>query len=281
MKIVNPVRVAMIVGVFVAGTVLAPTLAAAVDAPKPGESPRVDAIVKAGKLRAGVLTNPPWLIENMSGTGERWAGPAWELVKRAAADLGVKVEAVEVSHETKIPALGSNQVDICVTPLAWSEERTRVIDFVTYSNSSVCMYGQASNKKFSNAKTVDDLDKPDVTIAYLIGSPEEAWTKQRFPHAVVKGVISSSPTPVEEIMTGRSDAAPINRIQWPKLQRTVKGLIALPGENNCQDSEEKAAAIGFGIDKGQDVFRDWLQSLANEIRPQLRDVEQRIIKDRL
>ncbi len=45
----------------------------------PDASPRVDAIRKAGALRVGVLANAPWLIENMSGQGEAWSGPAWML----------------------------------------------------------------------------------------------------------------------------------------------------------------------------------------------------------
>ena len=249
--------------------------------PAPGVSPRIDAIKAAGKLRIGVLTNPPWLVENTTGSGEPWEGPAWVLAKKAAEALGVKLELVAVSHETKVPALAANQTDIAVTPLAVSEERKKVIDFVTYSTSSVCMYGLASNKKFANANTVDDLNAAGVTVAYLIGAPEEAWTKERFPNAQLKGVISSSPTPIEEIMAGRSDAAPVNRIQWPRLSKAVKGLIALPKENNCQDSQEKAAAIGFGLDKGNDAFRDWLQALADKLAPELKQIEQKIISEKL
>jgi polar amino acid transport system substrate-binding protein len=264
-----------------ASLIALPSLSQAADVPAPGTSARIDAIKAAGKLRIGVLTNPPWLIENTTGSGEPWDGPAWVLAKKAASELGVKLDLVAVSHETKVPALAANQIDIAVTPLAVSEERKAVIDFVTYSTSSVCMYGLASNKKFANAHTVDDLNAADVTVAYLIGAPEEAWTKERFPKAKLKGVISSSPTPIEEIMAGRSDAAAINRIQWPRLSKTVKGLAALPKENNCQDSQEKAAAIGYGIDKKQDAFRNWLQALADEMAPELKQVEQKVIADRL
>lgn len=43
---------------------------AQVAVPAPGQSPRVDAIRKAGVLRVGVLANAPWLVENTSGSGE-------------------------------------------------------------------------------------------------------------------------------------------------------------------------------------------------------------------
>ena len=48
-----------------------------VPVPAPGASPRIDAIKKAGALRVGVLANAPWLVENTSGGGETWSGPAW------------------------------------------------------------------------------------------------------------------------------------------------------------------------------------------------------------
>src|SRR5262245_13380671 len=108
--------------------VAAGTAAADVPVPAPGASPRIDAIKKAGVLRVGVLANAPWLVENTSGQGEAWSGPAWLLAKEYAKRLHVKLEPVPVSHETKVPVLASNQVDISVTPLAETQERLKVVD---------------------------------------------------------------------------------------------------------------------------------------------------------
>ena len=82
-----------------------------------------------------------------------WSGPAWLLAKEYAKRLDVKLEAVPVSHETKVPVLASNQVDISVTPLAETPDRLKVVDFVIYSSTSVCMFGLAANPKFADAKT--------------------------------------------------------------------------------------------------------------------------------
>src|SRR5215216_591768 len=82
---------------------LAVALPAAADVPLPGPgaSPRIDAIKKAGVLRVGVLANAPWLVENTSGQGDPWSGPAWLLAQEYAKRLNVKLEAMPVSHETK------------------------------------------------------------------------------------------------------------------------------------------------------------------------------------
>ena len=249
--------------------------------PAPGASPRIDAIRQAKALRVGVLVNPPWLYENTTGSGERWDGPAWTLAKEYARLLGVELVTVPVSNDTKVPVLAANQVDMTIAPLAESPERLKVTDFVLYSNTSVCMFGLASNPKFANAKTVDDLNNPDVTVTYLVGAVEEAWVKERFPKAQKRGQISSNLVPIDEVMARRADAGPVNRVQWLALSRRVKGLAVLPRDNDCQDSKEKAQPVGLAVDKNQAVYLDWLRAVATQISEKLKADELRIIQDKL
>jgi polar amino acid transport system substrate-binding protein len=249
--------------------------------PAPGVSPKVDAIRKAGALRVGVLTNPPWLWENTSGSGEQWDGPSWTLAKEYARLLNVKLVAVPVSNDTKVPVLASNQVDITVTPLAQTPERTKVVDFILYSNTSICMFGLANNPKFAGAKTIDDLNDPNVTIAYLVGASEEPWVKERFPKAKHRGQISSNLVPIDEVLARRADAAPVNRVQWIALSRKAKELGVLPKENNCQDSTEKAQPVGLAVHKGEDAFVNWARAVAKRMDAQLKADDLRIIKDKM
>jgi polar amino acid transport system substrate-binding protein len=267
---------AMLLGLsMTAGAALAADMPAP---PAPGVSPRVDAIRKAGVLRAGVLSNPPWLLENTTGSGEPWTGPAWMLAKEYAKLLGVKLEPVPVSHETKVPVLASNQVDITISPLSVTPERQKVVDFVTYSGTSQCLVGRADNPKVRDAKSIDELNRPDVVIAYFTGGGEENWVKKRFPNATLRGVSTAgSAIPLEELMTRRADFSPINRVPWVALNRKVKGLLALPRENNCQDSHELATEVGSAIDKNQPAFLDWLNAVTTAMHPQVTAEEQRII----
>ena len=254
------------------------TIAAAQEPPAAGVSPRVDAIRKAGVLKVGVLANLPWLAENTSGAGEPWHGPAWTLSKEYARLLGVKLQPMLVSHETKVPVLAANQVDLSITALAETPERLSVVDFVLYSRTSVCLFGLEANSKIAAAKSVDDLDNPDVTIAYFTGSAEENWVKTRFPKAKYRAVSGSGTAPIEEIMAKRADAAPINRVPYPAMQKKVKGLAALPRENNCQGSTEKAQPVGLALDKGQGPFLEWLRAVAKRMQADLDKDEQGIIE---
>ena len=260
------------------GVLLVTVPAVAQEPPAPGASSRIDAIRKAGVLRVGVLANAPWLLESTTG-GEQWSGPAWVLSEEYAKRLGVKLQPVLVSHETKIPVLAANQVDISITALAETPDRDPVVDFVLYSNTSVCMFGRADDARFARAKTVDDLNQPDVTIAYFIGGAEEGWVKQRFPKAKFLGVANSGATaPLEDIMAGRADAAPINRIPWVPMNHKVKGLTVLPKEQNCQGSTEKAQPVGMAIDKNQPVFLTWLRAVETTIQPKLEAAEQQVVE---
>jgi polar amino acid transport system substrate-binding protein len=268
----------LLAGAISLGGLLAGLPAMAQEPPAPGASPRIDAIHKAGVLRVAVLANAPWLVESTTG-GEQWSGPAWMLAEDYAKRLGVNLQPVLVSHETKIPVLASNQVDISITPLAETPERDAVVDFVLYSNTSVCMFGRADNPRFASAKTVDDLNRPDITIAYFIGGAEEGWVKQRFPKAKFLGVANSGATaPLEDIMAKRADAAPINRIPYVPMSHKVKGLAVLPAANNCQGSTEKAQPVGMAIDKNQPVFLTWLRAVETSVHPKLEAAEQNVVE---
>ena len=251
--------------------------AAGTDVPAPGQSPKIDAIKARGSLKAAAIGEFPWLPENTTGSGDQFSGPAWLLANEYAKRLGVKLQAVPVSHETKVPVLASNQVDISVTPLAETPERLKAVDFIIYSTTSVCMYGLASNPKFAKSKSVDDLNRPDITIAYYTGGGEEGWVKERFPKAQLRGVAGSGVSPVEEVLAKRADAVPINRVPWVAMGRKLKQLAVLPKGNNCQDSTEKAAPVGMAIDKNQDGFLQWARAVEKEIEPQLKKDEARVV----
>ncbi|EJL76534.1 transporter substrate-binding domain-containing protein [Variovorax sp. Varisp85] len=266
--------------VFAAALAALGSTALAQTPPAPGASPRIDAIRKAGVLRVGVVNNPPWLVQNTSGDGEDWAGPSWMLGKEFAKLLGVRMMPVAVSHETKVPALVANQMDIMIGPLNQTAERAKIIDFVTFSSTGVCMFGRADNPKFTGAKTLEDFNRPEVTIAYFSGAGEEPLVRQQFPKAKLRGVANSgSVAPIEEVMAGRSDVAPLNRMLWPNISKKVKGLAAFPKENDCQDSKIFEIQSGMGVAKEQQVYLDWLRSVAQRMQPALTAEERRMTQN--
>jgi polar amino acid transport system substrate-binding protein len=171
-------------------------------------------------------------------------------------------------------------MDIMIGPLNQTAERAKIIDFVTFSSTGVCMFGRADNPKFTSAKTLEDFNKPEITVAYFSGAGEEPLVRQQFPKAKLRGVANSgSVAPIEEVVAGRSDVAPLNRMLWPNISRKVKGLAVFPKENDCQGSKIFEIEAGMGVAKDQKVYLDWLRTVAQRMQPTLSEEERRMTKN--
>jgi polar amino acid transport system substrate-binding protein len=267
------------VALLVAAVAYAPSSIAQTAVPEPGKSKKIDEIKKRGVLRAAAIGEFPWLPENTSGSGPQFSGPAWLLANGIAERLGVKLEIVPVSHETKVPILASGQADITIAPLSITPAREKVVDFVPYSGSSLCFFGLASNPKQQKANTVNDLDNPDITMAYFTGTPPETWAPTRFKQLKYRAVTGSGANaPVEEIISKRADVAPIDNVAWPNLDASVKGLTVFPKGDDCLRSKEMETKTAMAIDKGDPVFLAWLTAVKTEMQPKLEAEELRILK---
>ena len=268
------------VGLLVALGFMPLPVAADVPVPEKGTSKHIDQIKERGVIKVAVLAEPPWLAENTSGSGPQYFGSAWTITDEIAKRLGVKIEVTPVSHETKIPILATGQVDITVAPMAMTEARKKVVDFVQYSKSSLCFYGLASNPKLAKVNSVDDLDNPELIMAILTGTPPETWAPKRFPKMKFRGVQTSSGAngPIEEILAGRADVGPIDNVVWPRLNASQAGLVVFPKGDDCLKSEENALPIGYAIDKGDPVFLKWLADVTAEIKDKYEAEEMRVMQ---
>lgn len=253
--------------------------AGSTDVPAAGQSAKIDAIKARGSLKAAAIGEFPWLPENTSGSGPQFSGPAWLLANEYAGRLGVKLEIVPVSHETKVPILATGEADITIAPLSVTPKRQEVVDFIVYSVSSLCFFGLADNPKLSGLKSVDDLNSPDITMAYFTGTPPETWAPTRFPKAVLKGVAGSGANaPIEEILAKRADIAPIDNVAWPQLAQKVPGLMVFPLGDECLHSKEMGTDVGMAVDKADPVFRDWLQAVYAEVKDKVTAEEVKVLK---
>ena len=76
-------------------------------------------------------------------------------------------------------------------------------------------------------------------MAYFTGTPPETWAPTRFPKMQFRAVTGSGANaPIEEIMSGRADVAPIDNAAWPQLSRQVPGLVVFPNGDECLQSTE-------------------------------------------
>ena len=260
------------------GVIAAPAVAGS-EVPAPGQSPKIDAIKERGVLRVAAIGEFPWLPENTTGSGPQFSGPGWMLAEEYANRLGVSIEVVPVSHETKVPILATGEADISIAPLAVTPARLEVVNFVVYSRSSLCMFGKADNPKLADVKTVDDLNREDLTMAFFTGTPPETWAPTRFPKLQFRAVAGSGANaPVEEILSGRADIATVDNVAWPQLSKQVPGLISFPSGDDCLKSEEMSTGVGLAVDKSDPVFHEWLQAVYDEVKDKVEAEEVRLLK---
>ena len=267
-----------ITGVVLASVLMStlplPAAAAAPPIPLPGTSDRIDAIRQRGFLRVAVLDEYPWLKKTATGAGEPFEGAAWLLAETYARRLGVELVTTKVGFGDKVSVL-SDRADITIAPLLVTPDRAASFDLITYSQAAHCLFGRASNPKVAQAVTIDDLDRPDVTVGFIDDTPQGEWVKARLPSAARRGMPGTiADLATREVLAGTADVAPIDQFFFAAVAAKVPGLVTIPKGVGCLNSTELPIPIGMAISKGQPVFLNWLREEARFIGPQL-DAEQR------
>src|SRR5690606_10231678 len=134
-------------------------------------------------------------------------GILMQIGKEAAKRLGVEFEASETGWDTIIAGLQANKYDVALAGLFETEQRKKVVDFVTFGEEGIAFLVRKDNDAIN---TADDLNKSGVTIATVTGSGSEQMIKDNFKESEIKSVISptgGSGAPPEEVIAGRVDAA--------------------------------------------------------------------------
>src|SRR5471032_3306895 len=200
--------------------------------------------------RPNNLTMPfPWLKER-HGAGEPFEGPAWMIAKEAARRLHVRLVTVRVGFDDKLRILDESRADATIAPLIATAERTRQYGVVVYSQASQCLFGRANNPKLSGARSLDDLNRPDVTIAVVKDAPQGSWLRTRLPSTKVIEIPGNITTvPTAEIVAGRADVATIDQYFFAATSRRIPALASLPFGTSCLDSHELPLPIGLAVPK--------------------------------
>ena len=254
-------------------------VAADIEGPRRGASQQVDAIKKRGVLRVAVLDEYPWLIRNPVGESAPFHGPAWRLAEEYAKRLGVRIETVEVVFANKVSILADDRADITIAPLLQTPAREQVVDMISYSMAAHCVFGRADNPKIARAATLDDLNRPDVTIGSIANTPQGAWLQERLPKAKARAVPGNlADLATDEVVSGRADVAPIDKFFFAGLAKRVPGLVTVPKGDACLASNELPFAIAIAVSKGQPAFAAWLRGVAKAVKPEVEAEQARVTR---
>jgi polar amino acid transport system substrate-binding protein len=156
--------------------------------------------IKSGKLLriAALPGEAPYFNKDLA-TGE-WSGMCIEMTKDLAKIFDAKVEYVESTYGNSVLDLQSGKIDLAFslnpTPL-----RALVIDFTHpfYLHG----FGMVGRQGFT-ATNWADLDKPEVKIAFDVGSVHEIAARRFAPHATLIALKARDDC-ILAVQSGRAD----------------------------------------------------------------------------
>lgn len=218
-SIVNPWRIAL--GALTMATAMlayAPDLSGQ-------NSPTLDRVVESGTLRVGMSgTQPPF---NARTRADSLMGFDVDLAHLLAGGLDVELQIVTKPFGELLAALGAGEVDMVVSGVSITAERTRRSAFVgPYMLSGKSLL--TKSETLANAQGVADLDKPEIKLAALQNSTSQTFVEKYMPNAQLMSV-SAYDEGVNMILNGQADAmvADMQICMLTVLRNPGQGLTTL------------------------------------------------------
>lgn len=218
----------------------------------------IEQAMKRGTLRVGMSTFVPWAMTAKSGD---LIGFEIDVAKRLAQDMGVKIEFVPTKWAGIIPALLTGKFDIIIGGMGIRPDRNLKVNFsIPYDHT-----GQAivANKALAAGfKSIEDFNKPEVTIALRLGSTAVTAVKQYMPKAKMT-LFDDEAQAYQEVLNGKAHAV-VGSAPTPAFYAIkYPDKLFLPVEGTFTQEP-----IGFAVKKGDfdtiNYLDNWITVVAAE-----------------
>ncbi len=218
----------------------------------------IEKIQKAGVIRVGMATFVPWAMKDKTGN---LIGFEIDVAKKLAEDLGVKIEFIPTNWSGIIPALLTGKFDVIIGGMGITTQRNLKVNFTRpydYTGMSIV----AHKKKAAGFNSLEDFNRPNITIAVRIGTTAEQAARKYLPKANFR-VFDNESQALQELHLGRAHAmvssAPLPRFEALKHPNKLFVPIAAPFTRE---------PIGFALRKGDpdtlNVFNNWIRLKEND-----------------
>ena len=222
------------------------------------EDSLLEQILKRGVIRVGMSTFVPWAMSNKEG---KLIGFEVDVANRLAKDMGVNIEFVPTKWSGIIPALLTGKFDVVIGGMGIRPDRNLKVNFTIpydYSGQSIMAHKELA-KDF---KSLDDFNKPEVSIAARIGTTAAAAAQKYMPKAQLK-LFDDESQAVQELLNGRVHgmvaSAPLPAYQVIKNP----DKLFLPLEDSFTREPN-----GFAIRKSDldtlNFFNNWIRFVESE-----------------
>ncbi len=201
------------------------------------------------------LAYPPFEMTDEKGTPK---GVSVDLANELGKALGKKIVIQNTAFDGLIPALKTGKIDLIISSMTITEERKQSIDFSDpYLSTGLCLL---VGKK-SPVKSIDDLDKPGVTVAVKKGTTGHTFVTQKFKNAKLL-VLDKEAAAVLEVVQGKADVFIYDQMStyqnWKKNQETTRAILS-------PFQQEK---WGIALRKGDDQLKAQVNQFLKTFREQ-------------
>ncbi|OIP89593.1 MAG: amino acid ABC transporter substrate-binding protein [Syntrophobacteraceae bacterium CG2_30_61_12] len=214
-----------------------------------GES-TLEQVLQRGVLKVGMSTFVPWAMKDKHG---HLIGFEIDVATRLAKDMGVKVEFVPTKWAGIIPALLTGKFDVIIGGMGIRPDRNLKVNFsIPYDYSGMSIV--ANKKLAAGFKSLEDFNKPEVTIAVRLGSTAVTAAKQFMPQAKL-AMFDDESQAYQEVINGRAHAV-IGDAPTPAFH-AIKYTEVLFSPVLGTFTKEP---IGFAVQKGDYDFVNYLNN---------------------
>lgn len=222
-----------------------------------GES-TIEKAIRRGKLRIGMSTFLPWAMKNKNG---ELIGFEIDVAERLARDMGVKAEFVQTKWAGIIPALITGKFDIIVGGMGITPQRNLKVNFsIPYDHTGMSLV--AGRKMSKGFNSLDDFNRPEITLTARMGSTSVEAVKKYMPRANLRQFDDESQA-VQEVLNGRAhgmvSSAPLPAFQ--ALKHPDKLFLPLGGNFTSEP-------IAFAVRKGDfdtcNFLNNWIRVVEAE-----------------
>ena len=219
----------------------------------PGEaaSPVLDRVVKNGVLRVGMTVDQPPF--NMRNRSKDIVGFDVDLARALAEKMQVKLEIVELPFSELVDAVPGKKIDLAISGLTITPERTRKVSFVgPYTLSGKSILTTARIKAV--VETGTDFNDPEIRIVALENSTSEDFVQRQLPEAAFHSIPNYNQG-IEQLLTGEIDAIvadiPVLHLAMLRYPEAELGII---------EPYLSVEALGIAIRKDDPQFENLLRN---------------------
>src|ERR1700704_4637932 len=189
---------------------------------------RLERILKSGTLRVGTTMDTPVFSMRNAATGQL-EGFDMDALASLGTALDVKVTYVKMTFGTMLPDLLADKFDVAMSGMGRTLDRARVATF----SRPYMRYGKlmiirsADTERF---KTLADLDRPGIKIAYNKGGLNDRFANTMFKQAAPVG-FESNELATADLVSGKVDAQVSDSTAAIYMARQDSRIAAMSPDN--------------------------------------------------